>query len=72
MCGKIHGSYFDDTDGFDSHSTIRSRSVTTPINGNYVDGICLTHGSMNGHHIWTLSAIVNFATNPVDIRMLSL
>ena len=67
VCGTIHGSYLGDPDGFDSHSTIRSRSATTPLNGNYVDGISLTHGSMNEHHIWTFSAIVNFATNPTDI-----
>ena len=66
VCGTIHGSYFGDPDGFDSHSSIRSRSAGTLINGSYVDGISLTHGSMNKHHIWTLSAIVNFATNPTD------
>ena len=66
VCGTIHGSYFGDPDGFDSHSSIRFRSADTPINGNYVDGISLTHGSMYEHHIWTLSAIVNFA-NPTDI-----
>ena len=67
VCGTIHGSYFGDPDGFDSYSTIRSKSANTPLNGNYVDGISLTHGSMNEHHIWTLSAIINFATNPTDI-----
>ena len=66
VCGTIHGSYFGDPDGFDSYSTIRSTSADTPINGNYVDGISLTHGGMNEHHIWTLSAIVNFA-NPTDM-----
>ena len=65
VCGTIHGSYFGDPDGFVSHSTIRS--ATTPLNGNYVDGISLTHGSMNEHHIWTLTAIGNFANNPTDI-----
>ena len=63
VCGTIQGSYFGDPDGFGLHG----RSANTPLNGNYVDGISLTHGSMNGHHIWTLSAIVNFATNPTDI-----
>ena len=70
VCGTIHGSYFGDPDGFDSHNimdrSIRSRSADTPISGNYVDGISLTHGSMNEHHIWTLSAKVNFA-NPTEI-----
>ena len=65
VCGTIHGSYFGDPDGFDSHSHIRSADIS--LNGNYVDGISLTHGSMKEHHIWTLSAIVNFATNPPDI-----
>ena len=63
VCGTIHGSYFGDPDGFDSHSSIRSRFADTLINRNYVDGISLTHGSMNKHHIWTLSAIVNFKHN---------
>ena len=67
VCGTIHGSYFGDPDGFDSHNTIRSRSANTPLNGNYVDGISLTHGSTNEHHIWTLTATVNYATNPTDI-----
>ena len=60
VCGTIHGSYFGDPDGFDSYSSIRSRFANTPLNGNYVDGISLTHGGMNEHHIWTLTAIVNF------------
>ena len=66
VCGTIHGSYFGDPDGFGSYSSIRSGSANTPLNGNYVDGISLTHGSMNEHHIWTLSVRVNFA-NPTDI-----
>ena len=67
VCGTIHGSYFGDPDGFKSFSSIRSKSADTPLISNYVDGISLTHGSMKEHHIWTLSAIVNFATNPTDI-----
>ena len=70
VCGTIHGSYFGDPDGFDSHNedtSMRSSSTNTPLNGNYVDGISLTHGSINKHHIWTLTAIVNFANNPDDI-----
>ena len=63
VCGTIRGSYFGNPDGFGLHG----RSVNTLLNGNYVDGISLTHGSMNEHHIWTLSAIVNFVTNPTDI-----
>ena len=67
VCGTIHGSYFGDPDGFNSYTSIRSRHAGTSLNGNYVDGISLTHGSMNEHHIWTLSAIVNLANNPNDI-----
>ena len=63
VCGTIHGSYYGDPDGFGLHGL---RYANTPINGNYVDGISLTHGSMNEHHIWTLSAIVNFV-NPTDM-----
>ena len=49
-------------------TTIRPRPpATTPINLNYVDGISLTHGSMNEHQIWTLTAIVNFDDDPTDI-----
>ena len=67
VCGTIHGSYFGEPDGLNSYTSVRSRSAGTPLNGNYVDGISLTHGSMYEHHIWTLSAIVNFATNPTDV-----
>ena len=67
VCGTIHGSYFGDPDEFNSYTSIRSKSAGTPLNGNYVDGISLTHGSMNEDHIWTLSTIVNFATDPTDI-----
>ena len=66
VCGTIHGSYFGDPDGFISYSSIRSKSADTPINGSYVDGISLTHGSMNEHHIWTLSAIVNINNNDIS------
>ena len=66
VCGTIHGSYFGNPDGFDSHSSIRSRSANTPLNDNYVDGISLTHGSFSEHRIWTLTATVDFA-NPTDI-----
>ena len=64
VCGTIHGSYFGDPDGFGLHGL---RSANTPLKGNYVDGISLTHGSMNEHHIWTFSAIVNYDSNPTDI-----
>ena len=66
VCGTIHGSYFGDPDGFKSFSSIRFKSANTLLRDNYVDGISLTHGTMNEHHIWTLSAIVNF-DNPTDI-----
>ena len=59
VCGTIHGSYFGNPDGFVSHSSIRPipPATKTPLNGNYVDGISLTHG-MKEHHIWTLSATI--------------
>ena len=63
VCGTIHGSYFGDPDGFGLDGI---RYANTPIHGNYVDGISLTHGSMNEQHIWTFSATVNFV-NPNDI-----
>ena len=46
---------------------MKPKFTNTPRNANYVDGISLTQGSMNEHHMWTLSAIINFATNPTDV-----
>ena len=38
-------------DGFNTYM----RGSNQPLNGNYVDGVSLTHGSEN-HHIWTFAA----------------
>ena len=53
ICGTVEGSWFGRPDGF----TGSSRSTSTSINDNYVDGISLTYGSTpNRNHIWTFIA----------------
>ena len=50
VCGKIIAYQVSTTDGF---STYDNRNPG--INGNYVDGVSLTHGNPR-HHIWTFAA----------------
>ena len=53
ICGTVEGYRFSTPDGF----TGRSRSSSTTINDDYVDGISLTYGSRsNRTHIWTFIA----------------
>ena len=52
VCGKIIAYQYDSPDAFgDEYSATRSNS----IDGNYVDGISLTHGSRLRSHIWTFA-----------------
>ena len=51
VCGTIRGYQNDQTDGFEAYHTGR---VTT-IDGAYVSGVSLTHGSPR-QHIWTFAA----------------
>ena len=48
ICGNVEGSWFGTPDGF----TGTSRSSSTTINENYVDGISLTYGmTSNRNHM---------------------
>ena len=53
VCGKIIAYQVGSTDGF---STYDNRNPG--INGNYVDGVSLTHGNPR-HHIWTFAAALH-------------
>ena len=53
VCGKIIAYQDASTDAF--YVSIR----TTDIDGNYVDGISLTHGSNPREHIWTFAAALD-------------
>ena len=53
VCGKIIAYQVGSTDGF---STYGNRN--TGINGNYVDGVSLTHGNPR-RHIWTFVAALH-------------
>ena len=52
VCGKVTGYQEGSTDAFAS---------SNGINGAYVDGASLTHGSNPRHHIWTLIAALDEA-----------
>ena len=53
VCGRVIGYEFGAPDAFSP--AIENPSVT--IDGNYVDGVSLTHGSPGGRqHIWTFAA----------------
>ena len=51
ICGRIRAYQYASTDGFDSYHQGR---VTT-IDGAYVDGVSVTHGTPR-NHIWTFAA----------------
>ena len=53
ICGSVESSFFGNPDGFIGNS----RSTSTTINDNYVDGISLTYGNKSSRtHIWTFIA----------------
>ena len=53
ICGTVESSWFGTPDGFIGNS----RSTSTTINDNYVDGISLTYGNKSSRtHIWTFIA----------------
>ena len=54
VCGKVIGYQFGTTDAFtDPFSNIRS---DVSINGSYVDGVSITHGTMPRNHIWSFAS----------------
>ena len=52
VCGKIIGYQYSNTDAFHPYYLDRSRTV----DGQYVDGVSLTHGQTPRKHIWTFAA----------------
>ena len=51
MCGRIKGYQYYSTDGFETYHD----GLVTTIDGAYVSGVSLTHGSPR-QHIWTFAA----------------
>ena len=52
VCGKVIGYQEGSTDAF-------ARRIPISIDGNYIDGVSLTHGHNPRHHIWTFVAAVD-------------
>ena len=52
VCGKIIGYQEASTDAF-------HRQGHKSVDGNYVDGVSLTHGHSPRHHIWTFASAVD-------------
>ena len=52
VCGKIIGYQYSTIDAFDPYYLDHSRT----IDGQYVDGVSLTHGQTPRKHIWTFAA----------------
>jgi hypothetical protein len=52
VCGRIRAFKTGTPDGFTPHG-VREQNPT--IDGNYVDGVSLTHGRLR-HHVWTFAA----------------
>ncbi len=59
VCGRIIGYQYDSTDAFGQRGT-------TTIDGNYVDGISITHGLNPRQHIWTLAAALDEVPTIID------
>ena len=55
VCGKIIGYQDSSTDAFESYFIHRQ----TRIDGQYVDGVSLTHGSSPRKHIWIFAAALD-------------
>ena len=58
VCGKIIGYQYESPDAFAQYYINRART----IDGHYVDGISLTHGSNSRKHIWTFAAALHEVT----------
>ena len=61
VCGKIIAYQDASTDAFGVHHYYPARANAN-LNGNYVDGISLTHGKNPRKHIWTFAAALDEAT----------
>ena len=64
VCGSIRAYQYYATNAFYAYD---SRRVTT-INGSYVSGVSLTHGSQR-QHIWTFAAGYREEARPTDISV---
>ena len=58
VCGKIIAYQDGGTDGFGKHDASATTRANT-LDGNYVDGISLTHGRNPREHIWTFAAALD-------------
>ena len=57
VCGRVVGYQYKSPDAVNSHSG--------NLNGEYVDGVCITRGSPR-QHVWTLMAGVSELVRPLD------
>ena len=55
VCGRIIGYQFVSPDAFGAYYSSDDRESSSSIDGNYVDGISLTHGRNPREHIWTFA-----------------
>ena len=55
VCGKIIGYQYASPDTFGAYSRDDRDTSSVNIDGNYVDGISLTHGRNPREHIWTFA-----------------
>ena len=55
VCGRIIGYQFASPDAFGTHISSPDNRDSSSIDGNYVDGISLTHGRNPREHIWTFA-----------------
>lgn len=61
VCGRVTGYQLASPDGFCPSQAVCLGSPTdTSIDGGYVDGISITHGSGPRNHIWTFAAGLGF------------
>ena len=58
VCGKIIAYQYASTDAFGIYD-VSALIRTYVIDGNYVDGISLTHGSNPRKHVWTFAAALD-------------
>ena len=71
MCGRIKGYQYDGTDGFEAYQN----SVVTTIDGAYVSGVSLTHGSPrqpSGHLQLVILSMILLKMMPVLVILPSI
>ena len=60
VCGKIIAYQYGSPDAFGAYNVI---TRDNSIDGNYIDGISLTHGSNPRKHIWTFAGALDEVSN---------